>query len=591
MMPPRTNREAPTRTVPADATAATPVSGRRHRPSGQTVRRLAIGVLAVVVVLGSPAAASAKGQGKDRDQGDRSAPSSPTETSTASESTTADDEAAFRSGTADAAERPGTLYNLVDQIGARELWAEGITGDGVDVAVIDTGVSPVPAMAGEGKVVAVVDLSLEADVPEARYLDTYGHGTHMAGIIAGSDPGGEPATASKRPDEFQGVAPGADIVSVKVGDNTGAVDVSQVIAGIDWVIEHRNEGGLDIRVLNLSYGTDSVQPYQESPLAYAVERAWDAGIVVVVAAGNDGWTEPGLASPADDPYVISVGAAEKTDYGYKIPTWASGGEWFTNDGTDDLALYFTAGYSGRYPDLVAPGASVESLRVPGSRVAAEHPEGMVNETIIRGSGTSQAAAVVSGAVALLLEERPDLTPDQVKAILTSSATRIPLTPTVYQGAGLLDVAEARTLPAPDAVQSWERSTGKGSLEEARGTQHVELDGAVVSGERTVWGDAWNARKWLKLAGADDTWSEPVWNGSSWTGSSWTGSSWTGSSWTGSSWTGSSWTGSSWTGSSWTGSSWTGSSWTGSSWTGSSWTGSSWTGSSWTDHGWLGVSWR
>ncbi len=135
----------------------------------------------------------------------------------------------------------------------------------------------------------MVDLSLEADVPEARYLDTYGHGTHMAGIAAGRSPGADLRTEHG----FLGVAPDARIVSIKVADNTGAVDVTQVIAGIDWVVQHRNEGDLNIRVLNLSYGTDSKQGYQIDPLAAAVERAWDAGIVVVVAAGNDG--EPGRA--------------------------------------------------------------------------------------------------------------------------------------------------------------------------------------------------------------------------------------------------------------------------------------------------------
>ncbi len=503
------------------------------------------------------------------------------------------DEVFFQSSTADAASRPGSMYSIVDQIGARELWAQGLTGAGVDVAVIDTGIAPVPALLGPDKVGAMVDLSFEAGIPEAVYLDTYGHGTHIAGIIAGSDPGGDPATAADRPAEFHGVAPGARIISLKVGDNTGAVDVSQVIAAIDWVVEHRNAGDLNIRVLNLSYGTDSEQSYLDSPLAHAVERAWAAGIVVVVAAGNDGWREPGLASPANDPYVISVGAAAPREGAdsFTIPDWASGGELFTAaDNTLGWAGYWSSGYTGRYPDLVAPGASVESLRVPGSRVANDAQAGMVNETILRGSGTSQAAAVVSGAAALLLQQRPDLTPDQVKALLTSSADRLDWVLTTLQGGGMLDVAAAAAAPTPDAVQTWPRSTGLGSLDAARGTIRVTLDGAPISGEITAFGDGWDAVVRLDLIGTSGAWTDGAFSGSSWTGSSWTGSSWTGSSWTGSSWTGSSWTGSSWTGSSWTGSSWTGSSWTGSSWTGSSWTGSSWTGSSWTGSSWTGSSW-
>ena len=496
----------------------------------------------------------------------------------------------FRSGTVDAADRAGSLYNVVDQIRARNLWENGVTGSGVDVAVIDTGVAPVPALTGADKVKAMVDLSSESHVSEAVYLDTYGHGSHISGIIAGSDPGGDPATAKDRPDEFHGVAPDAGIVSVKVGDNTGAVDVSQVIAAIDWVIQHRNEGDLNIRVINLSYGTDGEQDYRIDPLSYAVERAWDAGIVVVAAAGNEGRGAQ-LANPARDPFIISVGAVAENDYGYlRVPKWASTGSLFTK-AEGQYYGFWTPEYSGSYPDLVAPGGSIESLRVPGSRIAAEHPEGMVSETILKGSGTSQSAAVVSGAVALLLQQRPEMTPDQVKALITSTADRLPWTLTTQQGAGVIDVTEAALAPIPtDATQNWERSDGSGSLEAARGSVHVTVDGEVVEGEVTVWGDSWDPDAWKHAAALGHSWTGHSWTGSSWTGSSWTGSSWTGSSWTGSSWTGSSWTGSSWTGSSWTGSSWTGSSWTGSSWTGSSWTGSSWTGSSWTGSSWTGSSW-
>jgi serine protease AprX len=483
--------------------------------------------------------------------------------------------------TATAGASLGALSSVVDQINARRLWDQGITGEGVHVAVIDTGVAPVPALLGADKVVAMVDLSFEAEVPEAVYLDTNGHGTHMAGIIAGNDP----ATG------FRGVAPGAGIVSVKVGDNTGAVDVSQVIAGIDWVIEHKNDQGLNIRVLNLSYGTDSTQDYRVDPLSYAVERAWRAGIVVVVAAGNDGWfTRGGLANPAHDPYVIAVGAAQATSTGFTIPSWTSVGELVTKSATgastsatyDDYALFFSDEYTGRMPDLVAPGASIESLRAPGSRIALEHPEGYVSDAILKGSGSSQAAAVTSGAAALLLQARPALTPDQVKALLTRTARPIAWALPVAQGAGVLDVAAAAALPVPsDATQSWTPSTGLGSLDAARGTQRVAINGQLISGEVTVTGAAWNPAMW----------NGARWTGGSWNGASWTGASWTGASWTGASWTGASWTGARWTGASWTGASWTGASWTGASWTGASWTGASWTGASWTGNSWQGAVWR
>ncbi len=487
----------------------------------------------------------------------------------------------------------GSMTAVVDQIGARALWERGFTGRGVHVAVIDTGVAPVPALTGADKIVAMVDLSFEAGVPEAVYLDTNGHGSHMAGIIAGRTPGADPT--NQRSDDFLGVAPDAGIVSVKVGDNTGAVDVSQVIAGIDWVIEHKDRDGLNVRVLNLSYGTDSLQSYQIDPLAHAVERAWDAGIVVVVAAGNEGWSSrAGLANPAHDPFVIAVGGAEATDKGFAIPSWTSTAQLVTKtvDGAsteslwDDYAVFGMTGYTGRLPDLIAPGAHIESLRVPGSRVAIEHPEGMVSEEILKGSGTSQSAAVVTGAVALLLDARPSLTPDQVKQLLIGGAQPIPYAVPIAQGAGVLDIAASVALPTPgDAVQTWPRSTGTGSLEAARGSQHVVVDGVEIVGEVTVTGAPWTGSSWT-----GSSWTGGSWTGSSWTGASWMGSSWAGSSWTGASWAGSSWMGSSWTGASWMGSSWTGSSWTGSSWTGSSWTGSSWAGSSWAGSSWAGVSW-
>lgn len=319
----------------------------------------------------------------------------------------------------------GSMYNVVDQIGARALWAKGITGKGVNVAVIDTGVAPVDALSGADKVVAMVDLSGEAGVPEAEFRDTYGHGTHMAGIIAGRDPGADPKTAAKRPEWFLGVAPDAGIVSVKVGDNSGTVDVTQVIAGVDWVVE--NATALNIRVINLSYGSGSTLGYQTDPLAFAVERAWKAGIVVVTSVGNDGKTDRNLDMPAADPYVIAVAGAQVLNKKFSVPSWSSWG-------------------SGRLPDVSAPGTSIVSLRAPGSRIDLEHPEGYVNPYLFKGSGSSQAAAVTSGAVALLLSARPTLKPDQVKAIIMAAADGTKITPKSpkYSGNGILriDLANA-----------------------------------------------------------------------------------------------------------------------------------------------------
>jgi serine protease AprX len=384
---------------------------------------------------------------------------------------------------------------VADAIGARRLWAEGITGDGVDVAVIDTGIAPVPGL-DTADVVVGPDLSFEAANPDLAGLDTYGHGTHMAGIIGARTAGIDPAEAG--PGDTSGIAPGSRLVSVKVGDSTGAVDVSQVIAAIDWVVANRQAGDLDIRVLNLSYNTSSELGYIDDPLSRAVENAWRAGIVVVVSAGNDGRGMGELANPANNPYVIAVAAAEEENGKWKVPSWAT-----TGDGT-------------RNPDLIAPGASIASLRVPGSRIDTEHPSGQIAgaPTLFRGSGTSQAAAVVSGTAALLLDNDPALTPDDVKALLTTTAVSIH-NDERRQGSGLVDVYAAANSPIPTStVQSWAPATGQGSLEAARGDDHVTIDGQTLQGEVTFNGAPW-----------DPT----AWTGSSWTGSSWTGSSWSGSS--------------------------------------------------------------
>jgi serine protease AprX len=257
-----------------------------------------------------------------------------------------------RSSGAGVALTDGSMYNVVDQIGARTLWKAGITGKGVNVAVIDTGVADVPALSGADKVVAMVDLSAEAGVPGAEFVDTFGHGTHMSGIIAGRDPGANPATADQRPEWFLGVAPDAGIVSVKTGDNTGSVDVTQIIAGIDWVIE--NAASLNIRVINLSYGSGSTLGYQTDPLAFAVERAWQAGIVVVVSVGNDGKADKNLDMPAADPYVIAVSGAQVKNKKFTVPSWSSWGK-------------------GRLPDVSAPGASSRApFHTPSSSSYTPH---------------------------------------------------------------------------------------------------------------------------------------------------------------------------------------------------------------------------
>src|SRR4029453_13318341 len=233
------------------------------------------------------------------------------------------------------------------------------------------------------------DLSFESQASNLTDIDTYGHGTHLAGLIAGRDSSIAPGHEDEDVDRaFVGAAPGARIVSLKVASSDGATDVSQGIAAIDWVVEHRNSDGLNIRVLNLSFGTDSTQDYRLDPLAYAAEVAWLHGIVVVVAAGNTGFGTSQLNDPAYDPYVIAVGGDDTKG---------------TDDPKDDvIPSWQSRGNTLRHPDLVAPGKSIVSLRDPGSFVDEANPGARVGATrFIKGSGSSQAAAIVSGAVATI----------------------------------------------------------------------------------------------------------------------------------------------------------------------------------------------
>ena len=457
----------------------------------------------------------------------------------------------------------------------RDAGGDELTGKGVTVALIDSGVVPVDGLDDEGKVVNGPDLSFESQSDDTRYLDTFGHGTHMAGIIAGNA------------GDFRGVAPDARLLSVKVASADGATDVSQVIAALDWVVQHRNDEGMDVRVVNLSFGTESTQSYVLDPLAHAAEVAWRKGIVVVASAGNNGNATESLTDPAFDPYVLAVGASD--DLG-------------TETVEDDVVTEFSnRGSVERAPDLVAPGRSIQSLRNPGSYIDETYPTGRVATTdgaeprFFRGSGTSQSAAFMSGVVALLLQQRPDLTPDQVKALLTSSADRVRDTDRRLQGAGVVDARSAVRTPTPSAssvAQRFPVSTGLGSLEAARGGSHVAdpETGVELVGEQDIFGQPWDGRSWSQAAWEGRSWSGGTWNGSSWSGSSWSGSSWSGRSWSGSSWSGRSWSGRSWSDAIWSGRSWSGRSWSGRSWSDVLWSGRSWSGRSWSGSNWSGNRW-
>ncbi len=447
----------------------------------------------------------------------------------------------------------GGPKNVSEIIGSSAYWNSGITGRGVDVALIDSGVRISDALPAN-RVLFGPDLSFESQDPAKRNVDTYGHGTHMAGLIAGRTAGmslSDPTTG------FVGVAPDARIVSIKVADKDGSTDVSQVIAAIDWVVANRNKNGLNIRVMNLSYGTDSTQDVRIDPLSYAVDQAWRRGIVVVAASGNAGYADKRgtMTNPARTGTIIAVGALGQTAA--------------ANPRTDDeIASFSSNGSKARRPDLVVPGKSIVSLRAPGSTIDTLYGStGRVTEQLFRGSGTSQASAIVSGAAALLIQQNPSITPDSVKRALTESTIKLRKVKPEMQGKGALDLRLAQNSPSIWTAANPPKATltGGGSLDAARGSARLVHNGIELNGDRDIFGRPYNSAVQAQAELTLTAWAGGTWSGSTWSGSTWSGSSWSGSSWSGSSWSGSSWSGSSWSGATWSGSTWTGNVWSDAYW--------------------------
>ncbi|RSM46260.1 peptidase S8 and S53 subtilisin kexin sedolisin [Actinoplanes sp. ATCC 53533] len=450
---------------------------------------------------------------------------------------------------------PTTLQQIRTIIGADTGTAATLTGKGVGIALIDTGVAPVAGLPA-AQIVNGPDLSFESQSASLRYLDTYGHGTHMAGIMVGNDT----ATGTR------GLAPQAKITSVKVGTANGAVDVTQVIAAIDWVVKNRNHDPANpIRVINLSYGTGGSPTTWNDPMALAVELAWKAGIVVVAAAGNQGNSFPRMTHPAMDLWLIAVGAT------------ATKGTTATTD--DELSQFTNIPQQDKPIDLLAPGTSIPSLRVPGSNIDNTFPAARTGDTLFRGSGTSQAAAVTSAAAALLLQAKPSLTPDQVKDLL-KQGTFLQVGKAAGMGLREINVNRALALTPTLVRQSWMLSTSTGTIEATRGTSHVVANDVTLSGEKGLFGP-FSGTAWAAKAVTQTSWSGGKWMGYQMAGDGWTGTSFSAKTWGAATWPGKPWGGTgSWTDPAWSGRQWEGRFWAAGTWTGRFWASDDWSGSSW-----------
>jgi serine protease AprX len=435
---------------------------------------------------------------------------------------------------------PGDITNVAAETGATDYWRDGYFGQGVDVALLDSGVLPIDGLNTPNKLVIGPDLSRESRTKSLRGLDTFGHGTHMAGIIAGLDSGQSPTSFPSDDNHFVGMAPAARIVSIKLADAHGQTDVSQVVAGIGWVIDHAHDPGLNIRVLNLSFGADPSKDGRFDPLAHAASVAWDRGIVVVVSAGNGTTEDGGLASPALSSNVLAVGSLDTHG---------------TTDTSDDTVASFSKrgnqDQGKRGPDIVAPGVSLVSLRAPGSYIDQTQSKGRVGDRFFKGSGTSQSAAVVSGAAALMLSQRPQLSPDQVRDVLRRSASNLDGVSDDAQGAGALDLSAAEDLAARVRTgrSGGYRSWGNNSQNSDRWSRDDDWDGDLAGG--AVWnGVKWSGATWAGATWAGATWASDHWDGATWAGATWAGATWAGATWAGATWAGATWADSDWASAGW-----------------------------------------
>jgi serine protease AprX len=359
-----------------------------------------------------------------------------------------------------------TLDRTAATVGADRVADElGFDGSGVGVAIIDSGVTRWHDDLAS-RVVHFADFVTHQPLP----YDDYGHGTHVAGIIAGN---GHDSNGARR-----GMAPGAHLVALKVLDGAGSGYISQVIEAIDYAIQHREE--FNIRVINVSVAAGVFESYNSDPLTLAARRAVEAGIVVTAAAGNLGQNEQGatqyagITAPGNAPWVLTVGASSHMG---------------TPDRGDDIVAAFSSRGPSYLdlvakPDLVAPGLAIESLADPGSYLFATRPSARIwgtvetaSEPYMSLSGTSMAAPVVAGTVALMLQANPALTPNAVKAILQYTAETRDGYNHLTQGAGFLNARGA-----VEFALTW-----LGGSDDEPSAVEDEIDAAAWNGH-IIWGN-------------------------------------------------------------------------------------------------------
>lgn len=452
---------------------------------------------------------------------------------------------------------------------------DNFDGDGVTVALVDTGVADVPDLRGSVQ---------HVNVSGAAKGDGYGHGTFLAGLIAGS--------GASSGGLYPGVAPKTGILDVQVAAADGSTSLFRVLAGLQAVAERARRDS-SLRVVNLSLSADDPGAPGIDPLSRALEGLWDRGLVVVVAAGNDGPDAGTVSVPGTDPAVITAGALDTMS---------------TQTRSDDVVAPFSArgiaGDPNAKPDLVAPGVSTVGLRAPGSVIDTDYPTARVGSANFRGSGTSMATAVVSGSVAGLLSVLPDLDPEDVKDALTQGAYDLAGDSTAT-GAGGLDLVAAKAAAQQmgqdhaqwagrDVAAAYDRfaAAWRSGSRSAAITAWLQLPASL----RVRVADAWAASVAEDgLADEDQAATAHRWAserdlGAAWLSRSWASRSWATLDWASRSWASRSWASRSWASRSWASRSWASRSWAADEWASRSWASRSWASRSWASRSWASRSW-
>ena len=423
-------------------------------------------------------------------------------------------------------------------IRATDVWNEGpeyLQGEGVTVVVLDSGI-------GKSKDLGKRNLkSINFNQGYHDSKDRYGHGTFVASVIAGD------GTHSRG--EYIGIAPKSNLLNVRVSDDEGMSYESDLVAALQWVYENKDE--YDIRAINLSLNSSVAQSYHTSPLCVAVEILWFNGIVVVVPAGNNGTDD--LYPPANDPYVITVGATD------------DGG---TLDLADDVVASFSAygmTESGLVkPELVAPGKDIAAYLPRNNKLnmVRDHKSNQIDNNYFRMSGTSVSAPMVSGAVALLLQDEPDLTPDQVKYRLTATANRNwPGYDAEKAGAGYLDIYAAVHGNTTDSA-----NTGTMPNLLLAKMALMAIWASNNGGDSIDWDSVnWNSVNWNSVNWNSVNWNSVNWNSVNWNSVNWDAINWDSVNWNSVNWNSVNWNSVNWNSVNWNSVNWNAVNWNSDHW--------------------------